>query len=80
MSSHNNNDEKIVIAMTTKGPRTYMERAGLMKDVELAVGAPVTVTLNIHMDLDIVNGVRGVLEGIVLDECERQIGSNEELA
>ena len=41
-----------------------------MKDVELAVGTPVMVTLNIHMDLDIVNGVRGVLKGIVLDECE----------
>jgi ATP-dependent exoDNAse (exonuclease V) alpha subunit len=54
-----------------------MDRAGLMKDVELALGAPVMVTLNIHTDLDITNGVHGVIEGIVLDEREHQIGLNE---
>jgi ATP-dependent exoDNAse (exonuclease V) alpha subunit len=54
-----------------------MERAGLIKDVELAIGAPIMVTLNIHMDLDIANGVRGIIEEIVLNEQECQIGSNE---
>ena len=50
-----------------------------MKEVELAIGAPVMVTLNIHMELDVANGVRGVIEGIVLDECEHQIGPNEHM-
>ena len=44
-----------------------MEHAGLMNDVELVIGAPVMITLNIHTDLDVTNGVRGILEGIVLD-------------
>ena len=73
------NDEKIAIATRTKGSKSTMERAGLMKDVELAIGAPVMVTLNIHTELDVTNGVRGVIEGIVLDERERQIGPNEHM-
>ena len=71
------NDEKIVIATQTKGSKSSMERAGLMKEVELVIGAPVMVMLNIHMELDIANGVCGVIEGIVLDEHECQIGLNE---
>ena len=51
------NDEKIVIATWTKGSKSSMERAGLMKEVELVIGAPVMVMLNIHMELDIANGV-----------------------
>ena len=51
-----------------------MECAGLMNDVELAIGAPVMVTLNIHTNLDVANGVRGILEGIVLDGREQQKG------
>ena len=43
-----------------------------MKDVELAIGAPVMVTLNILTDLDVANGVQGIIEGIVLDEHESQ--------
>ena len=42
-----------------------------MKDIELAIGAEVMVTLNILTDMDVANGVRGVIEGIVLDERER---------
>ena len=42
-----------------------------MKEIELAIGAQVMVTLNILTDLDVANGVRGVIEGIVLDERER---------
>jgi hypothetical protein len=37
----------------------------------------VMVTLNIHTDLDIANGVCGIIEGIVLDKQEHQIGLNE---
>ena len=51
-----------------------MERAGLAKDVELAIGASV---MNILTDLDVANGVRGMIKGIVLDECERQITTQD---
>ena len=50
-----------------------MENGGLMKDLELAIGAPVMVTQNILTDLDVANGVRGEIEGIVFDERERLI-------
>ena len=33
-----------------------------MKEVELAIGAPVMVTLNIHTELDVANGVHSVIE------------------
>ena len=65
------NDEKIAIMTKTKGSRNEMGHGGLMKEVELAIGAPVMVTLNILTDLDVANGVRGMIEGIVFDECER---------
>ena len=41
-----------------------------MRETEIAIGAEVMVTLNIHTDLDVANGVRGVVEGLVLDERE----------
>ena len=44
--------------------------------IVLAIGAPVMVTLNILMDLDVANGVRGHIEGIVLDERECLIPRN----
>ena len=65
------NDEKIAIMTRSKGSQSHLERGGLMKDIELAIGAQVMVTLNILTDLDVANGVRGVIEGIVLDERER---------
>lgn len=71
------NDEKIAIATRTRGSRLTMDCAGLMKDVELAIGAPVMVTLNIHTELDVANGVRRIIEGIVLDEREQQIRSDK---
>lgn len=72
------NEEKIAILTRTKGSHSQMDRAGLMKETELAIGAQVMVTLNIHTDLDVANGVRGVVEGIVLDERERQVGVSGE--
>jgi ATP-dependent exoDNAse (exonuclease V) alpha subunit len=42
-----------------------------MKEVELAIGAPIMVTLNIFTDLDLANGVRGEIEEIVVDERDR---------
>ena len=48
-----------------------MGHGGLMKEVELAIGALVMVTLNILTDLMLQNGVRGTIEGIVFDEHER---------
>ena len=71
------NEEKIAILTRTKGSSSQTDRAGLAKDVELAIGAPVMVTLNILTDLDVANGVRGTIEGIVLDERERQITSKD---
>ena len=56
------NDEKIAILTCSKGSQSHLERGGLMKDVELAIGAEVMVTLNIHTDLDVPNGVRGLLK------------------
>lgn len=42
------------------------ERAGLSKTVELTVGMPVMVTWNVHTELDVANGSRGEIVGIVL--------------
>ena len=66
-----NNEEKIAILSRTKGSKTQTDRGGLAKETELAIGASVMVTLNILTDLDVVNGVRGTIEGIVLDEREK---------
>ena len=71
------NEERIAIMTRTKGSKSETERGGLMKDIELAIGAPVMVTLNIHTDLDLANGVRGRIEGIVFDERERIIVTKE---
>jgi hypothetical protein len=71
------NEEKIAILTRTKGSKSHTDRAGLMKDVELAIGAPVMVTMNILTDLNVANGVRGHIEGIVLDERERFISRDE---
>lgn len=71
------NEDKIAILTRTKGSHSQTERGGLMKETEIAIGAEVMVTLNIHTDLDVANGVRGVVEGIVLDERERQTGASE---
>ena len=71
------NDEKISILSKAKGSHSHMERGGLMKDMELAIGAPVMVTLNISTDLDVANGVRGEVEAIVLDEREHDVTTDE---
>lgn len=71
------NDEKIAIMTQTKGSKNHTDHAGLSKDIELAIGAPVMVTLNILTDLDVANGVRGRVEGLVLDERERLIQTKE---
>ena len=72
------NDEKIAIMTRKKGSKSLMDRGGLMKDIELAIGAPVMVTVNIQTDLDLANGVRGTVEGIVLDEREHVMSCKEE--
>jgi hypothetical protein len=65
------NDEKIAIMTQTRGSKTQTDRGGLSKTIELAIGGLVMVTLNISTDLDVANGVRGVIEGILMDERER---------
>jgi ATP-dependent exoDNAse (exonuclease V) alpha subunit len=47
------------------------ERAGLTKGVELMIGMPVMVTTNIQTELDIANGSRGEIVGIVLHPSEK---------
>lgn len=71
------NEEKIAILTRTKGSTSHTDKGGLPKEVELAIGASVMVTLNINTDLDVANGVHGVIEGIVLDERERQSATTE---
>ena len=71
------NEEKIAILTRTKGSRSQTDQGGLMKETEIVIDAEVMVTLNIHTELDVANGVRKVVEGIVLDEQERQIGATE---
>lgn len=46
------------------------ERSGLPNSVPLAIGLEVMVTMNIHTDLDVANGARGQIVGIVLDPDE----------
>jgi hypothetical protein len=53
------------------------ERAGMQKTVELAIGMPVMVTSNIHTELDIANGSRGEVVGIVLQSDEEQSRNND---
>jgi ATP-dependent exoDNAse (exonuclease V) alpha subunit len=52
------------------------ERAGLMKTVELSIGMPVMVTSNVRTELDIANGSRGEVVGIVLHPSEQYPGED----
>ena len=71
------NEEKVAILTRTKGSSSQQDRGGLAKEIEIAIGASVMVTLNIHTDLDVANGVRGTIEGIILDERERTNATTE---
>jgi hypothetical protein len=71
------NEEKIAIITQKRQSKTHLER-GLAREIELAIGASVMVTLNILTDLDVANGVHGVIEGIVLDEHEKLITKKKE--
>ena len=61
--------EKFVVASKeSKGRGRQDERAGLPNVVELAIGMQVMVTFNVETELDIANGSRGEIVGIILDE------------
>jgi hypothetical protein len=47
------------------------------KEIKLAIGVPVMVMMNIHMDLDVANGVRGRIQAIILDEQEQLITTKD---
>lgn len=47
-----------------------LKRTPLPATCEIAIGAQVMVTFNVETELDIANGSRGVVHGIVLDERE----------
>ncbi|KAF8809982.1 hypothetical protein BYT27DRAFT_7209905 [Phlegmacium glaucopus] len=50
----------------------------LKRRVELAVGMKAMVVLNIATDVELANGTRGTIEGIVLDSRERNVGPDED--
>lgn len=43
------NEEKIAILTQTKGSSSQQDHGGLVKDIKIAIGASVMVTLNIHI-------------------------------
>ncbi|KAF8592410.1 hypothetical protein K439DRAFT_1400224 [Ramaria rubella] len=66
-------------AMVTKQDRKQGGRQtknGLPNKVEIALGMKVIVTTNVDTDLDVTNGSRGEIVGIVLDPKEDQSGSS----
>jgi len=63
--------EKFAVAdKSSKGRGRQDERAGLPNVVKLAVGMQVMVTFSVETNLDVANGARGVVVGIVLDKDE----------
>lgn len=63
--------EKFAIASkNSRGRGRQDERAGLPNLVELAIGMQVMVTYNVETELDVANGSRGEIVGIVLDKDE----------
>jgi hypothetical protein len=71
------NAKKIAIITRGQSGQNQMACAGLAKEIELAIGAPVMVTMNIHTDLDVANGVWGRIQAIVLDKRERLITTKD---
>lgn len=63
--------ERLAILTQSKPRGKRYEKAGLSNDIELAIGMPVMVTLNLRTELDVANGMRGEIVKIVLDERER---------
>ncbi|KAF8578937.1 hypothetical protein K439DRAFT_434066 [Ramaria rubella] len=77
------NDRRLTLAeryaMAVKQDRKQRGRwtkNGLPDKVEIALGMKVMVTTNVDTDLDVANGTRGGLVGMVLDPREDQSGSN----
>ena len=68
-----NLEEKVALATKPKrGSRNKRhEHGGLPDEVELALGMEVMVTFNVSTNLDLVNGARGHIVDIVLDEREK---------
>jgi hypothetical protein len=67
-------------AVLTKGGQKKdggEERAGLSKEVELAIGMPVMVTWNVHTELDIANGSRGEIVEIILHPEDDEQGISD---
>ncbi|KAG8751959.1 hypothetical protein FRC12_012177 [Ceratobasidium sp. 428] len=52
---------------TSKGKK---EKSGLPEEVQLAIGLKVMVTVNLNTDIDIMNGARGEIVAIKLDQHE----------
>jgi hypothetical protein len=71
------NAEKIAIITRGQSGQDQIAWARLAKEIELAIGVPVMVTINIHTDLDVANGVQGRIQAIVLDERERLVTTKD---
>ena len=50
--------------------RSSKGRKGLADEIEIAIGMKVLVTYNLETELDITNGVRGIITDIILDARE----------
>ncbi|KIY47162.1 hypothetical protein FISHEDRAFT_21861, partial [Fistulina hepatica ATCC 64428] len=61
--------ERYALALR-KGWSSKNVNGDLPDEVELALGAKVIVTQNLNVDLDIANGLRGTVTGIILDPDE----------
>ncbi|KAI6097170.1 hypothetical protein F5141DRAFT_1220170 [Pisolithus sp. B1] len=72
-------EEQILVATKWKGRQSGNPnmRAGLSKEIKLAIGMEVMVTFNISMDIDIANGARGEVVEIVMDPREDRYTEND---
>lgn len=62
-------EERYALASPPKNGRRRRDK-GLLESVHLAIGMKVMVTNNLQTDLDITNGARGVVVGIILNPEE----------
>ncbi|KAG8940311.1 hypothetical protein FRC03_005610 [Tulasnella sp. 419] len=65
--------------VNNRGSHGRKEKRGQLPDLtRVAVGMKVMVTVNVETDLDIANGLRGVITGLVLDEADKDYNQNAE--
>ena len=70
--------ERYAVAMRNAGGKRRRKREDLPDTIKIAIGMKVMVTQNVETDLDITNGARGTITGLVLHPDEPPI-SNESI-